>query len=234
MTEVDRFLLSLKHKDGYESPYKGDDGLERIDLRVPVVRKAFKENFQNRSSSFWKKIWKESKYMESMSVAIYAFQYRSLKKNELDLLFTWLKQVRCWEHSDDLSKIFAQALEENPSWVLPTLKKWNSSKNSWERRQSVVSLIEYHGKRKKVLPFNELIRFIKPLLNDGDYYVQKGVGWTLREVYCLYPEKTLAFFERNLNLINAKAYSAAVEKLDSKTKANFRLRRKKYRESLRK
>ena len=162
------------------------------------------------------------------------FQYRSLKKTEVSTLFPWIKQVRCWEHSDDLSKIFAQALEENPQWVLPRLKKWNKSKNPWERRQSVVSLIEYHGKREKVLPFKELISFIHPLLADEDYYVQKGVGWTLREIYCIYPKQTMKFFEKHLNAIQATAYSASVEKLDKKTKADFRQQRKKYRESLRK
>jgi 3-methyladenine DNA glycosylase AlkD len=224
----------MKKKDTYRSPGMGQDGLERVHLPVPMVRKAFKDQFQNKPISFYKNVWKNSRYMESMSVAIYAFQYRSLKKTEISALFAWLKQVRCWEHSDDLSKIFSQALEENPQWVLPQLKKWNKSKNPWERRQSVVSLIEYHGKREKVLPYKELISFIHPLLADEDYYVQKGVGWTLREIYCIYPKQTMKFFEKYLNSIQSTAYSASVEKLDKKTKASFREQRKKYRESLRK
>jgi hypothetical protein len=30
--------------------------------------------------------------------------------------------------------------------MLPTLRKWNKSRNPWKRRQSVVSLIEYARK----------------------------------------------------------------------------------------
>lgn len=239
MTSVDILLKGYLKGKQFTSHCQGDDGLERIGLRVPVVREAFKREFgqsdhlTKKERDFWDKIWRDSRFMESMSLAIYAFQYRSLNKAELTLIKKWVSKVKCWEHSDDLSKIFALAVEENPDWMMATLKKWNKSKNLWERRQSLVGLIEYHGKRKKVLPFKTLISFIRPLLTDQEYYVQKGLGWTLREIYCLYPEKTMSFFEKNLNSIHSTAYSAAVEKLDKKTRQKFRLQRKKYRESLR-
>jgi 3-methyladenine DNA glycosylase AlkD len=95
----------------------------------------------------------------------------------------------CWEHCDDLAKIYATVVEANPSWSMPSLKKWNCSGNPWKRRQSMVSLIEYARKRTRLLPFAELIAFVEPLLDDDEDYVQKGLGWTVREIGNAYPEE---------------------------------------------
>ena len=135
----------------------------------------------------------------------------------------------CWEHSDDLSKIYAQVVEDNPEWILPTLEKWNRARSPWKRRQSVVALIEYASKRRRVLPFSRLIQFVTPLLDDDDYYVQKGVGWTLREIYNVYPAETLRFIETNLLSLGANAYSAATEKIDKQTKSRLNKIRREHR-----
>lgn len=207
------------------------DQINRLEVRVPDIRKHVKKNYHYNENEVktqlktWDEIWNKTPYFESMSSALYFYQHRTLKKSEVDTLKKWIKRCDCWEHSDDLSKIYAQVLEENPKWILPTLKRWNKSKNPWERRQSVVSLLEYASKRKKVLPFKELISFIKPLLNDDEYYVQKGIGWSLREIYNVYPKQTLDFFKKNLLEIKPLAYSAATEKLDKKIKAEFNKKR---------
>jgi 3-methyladenine DNA glycosylase AlkD len=128
-----------------------------------------------------------------------------------------------------LSKILALAVEQNPEWVLPTYRKWNKAKCLWKPRQSIVGLLEYTSKRNKVLPFNELVSFIHPLLQDKEYYVQKGIGWTLREIYNAYPVETLKYFNKNLLNIKSIAYSAATEKLDKKIKLEMNQKRKKSR-----
>jgi 3-methyladenine DNA glycosylase AlkD len=55
---------------------------------------------------------------------------------------------------------------------MPWYRKWNADRNPWKRRQSIVGLLEYAQKRKRVQPYKVLISFIEPLLDDEDYYVQ--------------------------------------------------------------
>ncbi len=210
--------------------------LKKFQITVPTLRSFIKQKvycFQQlnheKQLDIWNYIWNESDYFESMSMAIYPFQHKTLTKKELDTLLKWVDKCYCWEHSDDLSKIFAQVLEENPKWILPVYKEWNQSENLWKRRQSIVGLLEYSSKRKKVLPFKELIAYIKPLLNDSEYYVQKGIGWTLREIYNVYPQETIAFLDKYLLQISSIAYSAATEKLGKEIKQEFNQRRKKNR-----
>ncbi|MGM0601318.1 MAG: DNA alkylation repair protein, partial [Candidatus Rifleibacteriota bacterium] len=109
--------------------------------------------------------------------------------------------------------IYSRALEEKPELVLPVLNKWNTSDNPWKRRQSVVSLLYYSRLRKKVLPYKVMIKMVKNLLDDKAYYVQKGIGWTIREIYNCYPELTISFIKNHIKQIAPAAWQATSEKL---------------------
>jgi 3-methyladenine DNA glycosylase AlkD len=104
--------------------------------------------------------------------------------------------------------------------------KWNKSLNPWLRRQSIVSLLNYSRLRKKKLSFEELIYFVDPLCVDEAFYVQRAVGWTLREIYNLYPKKTYVYLAKNIHKITSLAFSAATEKLKKEEKEKLLLLRK--------
>ncbi|MFT7218673.1 MAG: 3-methyladenine DNA glycosylase AlkD [Candidatus Azotimanducaceae bacterium] len=102
---------------------------------------------------------------------------------------------------------------------MPLFERWNADKNAWERRNSIVGLLEYAQKRKSVQPYEVLIQFVEPLLNDTDQCVQKGVGWTLRKIYNLYPEQTWQCLKQHAGDIPPQGYYAATEKLNKNDKA---------------
>lgn len=53
--------------------------------------------------------------------ALYAYQHRELKQQEIATICQWIERCSCWEHSDDLSKIYATVVEENPNWMVPEI-----------------------------------------------------------------------------------------------------------------
>ena len=232
MQEIHKLLLSFHQADG---SLLAKPRPIRIGLRVPIVRKLLKRDLsflgveRNTIAKYWDNVWNNTPYYEAMSLCLYYYQYRDLNKAEVRMILKWVDRCECWEHSDDLSKLIAHNLEINRTWIEPTLKKWNRSRNPWKRRQSVVGLLEYSSKREVVLEFDELIGFIKPLLKDSDYYVQKGVGWSLREVFNIYPKKTTVFLKDHLDILSSIAYSSATEKLDAKKKVRFNSERKRMR-----
>ncbi len=158
------------------------------------------------------------------------FEARSLilihlakRKSEMDatswqVLKGWSKVVDNWEHGDRLADIYAHLLEAYPSLVFPTLKKWNTSSLPWQRRLSIVSLFYYSAKRRKALPFGKALPLVDRLMYDKHVYVQKGVGWTLRELYNLYPDQTFSYLKQHARELSAIAWQAATEKLRRKDK----------------
>ncbi|MEO8762142.1 MAG: DNA alkylation repair protein [Bacteroidia bacterium] len=212
--------------------------LDFIGLSVPTQRGVFKTNtnFELRTIEeqleIWNEIWLHSNLYEAMNQALY---FISKHKDVFDTkaLFTvtknWVGRVDNWAHSDGLSDLYSYLLEKDAALVYPQLKSWNTSKNPWERRQSLVALLEYSKKRKKVLPVNKLLSLIKPLLNDENYFVQKGIGWTLREIGNVYPKDTWDFLLKHHTNISSTAFSAAIEKRSVKEKEELKLLRKKNR-----
>jgi 3-methyladenine DNA glycosylase AlkD len=149
-------------------------------------------------------------------------------KTQLNTLPLWVKYVDNWAHSDSLSKYLTRLLEHPNSQeqLLQILKKWNASKNLWERRQSVIALYYYARTKKQHISFNLSIEFIAPLLTDKEYFVQKAVGWTLRESYNVYPMPTYLFIEENIKAISSTAFTTCLEKMSETEKEKLKLKRK--------
>ena len=204
------------------------DDIIRLKLSTPGVRKLVAAGYSFYAESaevvldIWEYIWNTSGYVEVMHQALYYYQRRSLNRRETRRILTWVERCRDWPHSDDLSKIYADVVEAHPEWIVPTLERWNRSDNPWQRRQSVVSLIEYARKRTRFLPFEKLIGFVVPLLDDDDYYVQKGVGWTIREIGNAYPDETAPFMAEHAGRLAPPAWTGATKNLDPDTKDRLR------------
>lgn len=215
---------------GRSTPLRVDEsGLGRLrTISTPQQRRAAQAGYSFSGAEpgtlirIWDHIWRSSDLMEVMHQALYTYQHRPLQKQELTKIRTWIDRCACWEHSDDLSKIYADVTERNPEWILPTLQRWNHSKNPWKRRQSVVALIEYASKRKRFLPFEVMISQVESLLDDEDYYVQKGVGWTIREIGHAYPEQIRRFMERHAARLSPQAWPGATKNLDRARKERLK------------
>ena len=111
--------------------------------------------------------------------------------------------------------------------MLDIIKKWNASKNLWERRQSLVSLYYYSRTKKQHIDFELTQQLIFPLLSDKEYFVQKAVGWTLRESYNVYPKQTYSFILANIKNITSTAFTTCLEKMTEKQKLTLKQKRKK-------
>lgn len=209
---------TLKPGNHYNSP------TPTLGISVPQSRQALKDGYSFLMLKpvdvleVFDYIWKNAEFFEEMSQAIFFYEKKSLTTDQFKVISGWIERCDNWAHSDGLSSIYSKALEEIPDLVLPVLTGWNSHKNPWKRRQSVVSLLYYARLRKKRLSFEQLIAPVKNLLGDNEYYVQKGVGWTLREIFNCYPERTFAFLIDNIRNISAAAWQASTEKLSKKQK----------------
>jgi len=224
--EVQNKLLSKKNLDrGKEvSKYMKTNYL-CLGLTVPEMRNLVQTgySFYDKSVSevltIWTKIISQATTFEEISQALIYYQYR---KEELSFKHfvafkKWIPFIDNWEHSDRMSDLLAILYEKYPKKMYPVYLKWNKHKNPWFRRQSIVGLLYYSSQRKKYPPFSKTISLITPLINDTDLYVQKGVGWTLRELYNVYPEKTYSYLLSHAKEIPPAGWQAATEKL-SKTK----------------
>ncbi len=125
----------------------------------------------------------------------------------------------------------ARAFEANQKKLLPEYKKWNNHKNPWLRRISMVGLFYYSRSRAAQPSFSLVISIIRPHLGAPEYYVQKAIGWTLRECYNVYPTETTVFISKNLSLIHPDAWCSASEKMPLAVKQKLVLLRRRQRKT---
>jgi 3-methyladenine DNA glycosylase AlkD len=204
-------------------------------LKVPLQRKIFNKGFSfvKSASEFkvWSDIFKSSDVFEAKTMALlFLRQQRDNLEHDLwPALKEWVIHVDNWAHSDELSYFYAILLEKNYKKFKPVFEQMNKSKNPWLRRQSVVGLLNYSRMRKKYPPTPWMLKQIHNLLNDPHIYVQKGVGWALREIHNIDPKLQEAFIIKHLNKISPTAWYAATENYSATAKKKLVELRKKAR-----
>ncbi len=143
------------------------------------------------------------------------------------VIVKWQDSVDDWGLCDALAKIYTKVLVVSPVEVYRVLQQWNTDDDLWKRRQSVVSLLYYSRTKKTYLSFPKIEAFITPLLKDNEYYVQKGVGWALRELRNVYPEKAHAYLTKHIRDISPIAFTIAIEKMSEPKKDALKALRRK-------
>jgi 3-methyladenine DNA glycosylase AlkD len=148
---------------------------------------------------------------------------------QLQILPLWVEKVDIWAHSDSLSKYLTRLLEHKTTHkeLLTILKTWNSSSNLWKRRQSLISLYYYARTKTEFINYEISEKLISNLLLDNEYYVQKAVGWALRESFNVYPKQTFEFIKQNIKSISSVAFTTCIEKMNGTQKLILKSKRKK-------
>jgi 3-methyladenine DNA glycosylase AlkD len=237
--EIEKRLARFPKRTSAHNPETyiggGQSNLRYLGLRVPHLNQALKEGFSFSSSEsdqvarIWNDVFHHTDCYEVMALALswfYEPEQRDHLTKHWPILKKWAPRIDNWAHSDELCGIYARILDDNRDLVYPTLVRWNRSREPWLRRISIVSLLYYSKLRSNVLPFRKLIGLIEAQIDFDHYFVQKGVGWSLREVGNVYPDLTYRFIEKNIARLSPTAFSPAIEKMSKAQRENLkRLRR---------
>lgn len=203
---------------------------------IPAHRAAFRNGYSFSTRSFeeqlsiWNNIWQISPGIYPRIHAFFFLEKHVAKQENHKAIWetslSWQNDVDDWPLCDSLSKLNTKVLETFPADVYQQLAAWNKDNDLWKRRQSVVSLLYYSRTKSGFLPFTKIRALVHPLLKDNEYYVQKGVGWTLRELNNVYPEQTQAYAEKHIGDISPIAFTTTIEKMDTPVKDRLKALRK--------
>lgn len=161
----------------------------------------------------WLAVWKASPIFDVKSIVLNemsAKKLREFRRSKWKDMVAMADDIDNWAHSDTLSGMIAEVLEAEPA-KLSQHKKWNKSKNPWLRRQSLVGIYCYARMRKKHIPARDALALVEALLDDPHFYVQRGVGWTLREIDRVDAGLQRKFVRKHLDRISGVAWFATSE-----------------------
>jgi 3-methyladenine DNA glycosylase AlkD len=209
--------------------------LRHLGIKFPALKRRVKQGFsfyklpQKQILEVWDALWQTSPYGDVLFAALEFYApivRKQIDPNLWQVVRSWSKRVDNWCHSDALSSIYSRILESDFQKVYPQLVLWNQSKSEWLRRISLASLIHYSGSNAIFLTPKKVFPLVTNCLDDERYYVQTAIGWVLREMGNIYKNEFTKFMETHAQKMSTPAFSRAMEKQSSKTRAQLSKMRK--------
>jgi 3-methyladenine DNA glycosylase AlkD len=196
------------------------EGIVLHGVRLPIVRDV--------SAKYYKEISKHGKdgvlafcdslvrsnYAEEKTVA-FDWAYRLRKcydPRDFRRFEPWLREhVSNWGSCDDFCRHAFGAFAYQFPQFLPHISRWTSSRNRWLRRGAAVTMI-YSLRKGRHL--DAALRIADALLEDGDYLVQNGYGWMLKDASILFKDEVFDYIMLNKGRLPRRPLRYAIERMN--------------------
>ena len=172
---------------------------EYIGIKTPERRKIFKNSFKeykNKEKIDWEfvnKCW-ENKYREFQYIA--ADYLKNMKdkltRDDIPKLKQLILKKSWWDTIDNLDMTIG-ALALKDSNVNKILLEWSLDENIWLRRIA----IDHQLLRKEKTDTELLEKILKNNLGQAEFFINKAIGWALRDYSKTNPNWVKNFIEKN-------------------------------------
>jgi 3-methyladenine DNA glycosylase AlkD len=99
-----------------------------------------------------------------------------------------------WDSVDTISSgVMGPYFVKFPEQIKPVTEKWMASNNIWLQRVCLIFQLSYKDKTDFAL----MSKYIVQLKESNEFFIQKGIGWALREYAKREPEQVRNFIENN-------------------------------------
>ena len=173
---IQKTLKANSNPEALEAQQKFVPGeMKAYGVRMPVLNELAKE-YKDGGFALVEELWKAGMMEEKMlAVKILGMVAKKDPERSLKLIQVFAPGIDNWAVCDAMGmQGLKPILKTHQKEIFALAKKYNSSKNSWERRLSLV-LVEWYTRMPELHP--EIKKLIKPLENDPEYYVRKAVTW---------------------------------------------------------
>lgn len=92
------------------------------------------------------------------------------------------------------TKLVGSYFKQHPQQITPKINQWISSNNIWLQRTALLFQLKY----KEDLDTDLLRHIIEPLLGSDEFFINKAIGWILREYSRTDQDWVIDFVEQHL------------------------------------
>lgn len=151
---------------------------ERRALQKPFLVKEFlpeKENLEDIVKTLWEKEYRDLHHFGL------ELTYKYLRKmDEADIqLYEYMLLHQSWWDTVDMiaTKLVGPYFKKYPHQLEPYIEKWLASGNMWLQRTCIIYQLKY----KSEVDTNRLTSVIERLLGSNEFFINKAIGWALRD-----------------------------------------------------
>ncbi len=101
-----------------------------------------------------------------------------LSPDDLPLLESLVTEKSWWDTVDALAaRIIGAILLNCPATIHPNVSRWRTSDNLWIRRTAILFQLKFRDRTDERL----LFEIIRENADSSEFFIQKAIGWALRE-----------------------------------------------------
>ena len=171
---------------------------EFLGIRTPIRRKLTKE-FINKNGLPRKENLKEivfclwelsEREYQHVALDILENAKKDLIPGDMEWLSSLIIKKSWWETVDTLSpRIIGYMFSTYPDLIPLYADKWIEDTNIWLQRSAILYQLKYKGKTDE----ERLYRYIIRRAESDEFFIQKAIGWALREYAKTNPESVKKF-----------------------------------------
>jgi 3-methyladenine DNA glycosylase AlkD len=140
---------------------------------------------------FWNHQERELQYF---SIELLKKYLRHTPIEWIDLYEELITQKSWWDTVDGLAAWqVGDYFKKYPDQIFPRTNKWMNSGKIWLQRTCLIFQLKY----KEETDFELLKSLIIPLSDSKAFFIQKAIGWALREYSKLFPQRVMDFAEQS-------------------------------------
>ena len=198
-----------------EMPYFG---IQTPELRA-ICERLFKAH-QIETARGWRstclQIWREAEFREERYAALELTGvglYRSFQT--LDTVSMYEEMIvtgAWWDYVDPIaSKRLGALLISYPVRMRKEMLKWSRCPDLWKRRAAILCQLGFKRETDLVL----LYECIEPSLSSKEFFLQKAIGWALRQYAWSDPREVARYVRERGNELSALSKREALKNIDT-------------------
>jgi 3-methyladenine DNA glycosylase AlkD len=142
-------------------------------------------------------LWRNAKYREERYAAQRLCADRRARPFHEPAAMTMYEEIivtgAWWDFVDEAAHRVGDILAKHPDRMRPLMLTWSRSDNFWKRRTSIICQLAF----KAGTDLELLYACIEPSLGSKEFFLQKAIGWALRQHAWVNPEEVKRYVKTN-------------------------------------
>ena len=174
--------------------FLGIDTNTRRQIFKAFVSNSEKNPTYEQLSTIIKEMWNLERELQYCAVELAALYKEEWKEDFIEMIEFCIVTNSWWDAVDHIaSEWTGPYFKKFPSQIKKITTRWNRSQNIWLQRSSIMFQKQYRSQTDTVL----LSKYILHCAASNEFFIQKAIGWALREFAKSNPEWVRVFVEEN-------------------------------------
>ena len=146
------------------------------------------------SHDFCLQLWElPEREFQNAALDYLAHYAKKLEMDDLSLLKTLITTKSWWDTVDMIAtKLVGNLVSKHPDLIDKTMNDWVIDQNIWLRRTAILFQLSYKDQTNEKILYEYIIKNA----DQKEFFIQKAIGWALREYSKTNPESVALFINK--------------------------------------